>query len=148
MRHRSIGWKAEDEQSLLNVLASAGNRSQEEEMDFEYCPSTVEKLFTNDEEALRVQALALQKKVKLEMADISEILGYLDGDEQNLALVKISVTSKKFAGMKLSQVAAYVGKDGTFKDYLSDPNSAQWKSQFLILETNSPSVLRWIRRNA
>ena len=117
-------------------------------MDFEYCPSTVEKLFTNDEEALRVQALALQKKVKLEMADISEILGYLDGDEQNLALVKISVTSKKFAGMKLSQVAAYVGKDGTFKDYLSDPNSAQWKSQFLILETNSPSVLRWIRRNA
>ena len=59
MRHRSIGWKAEEEQSLLNVLASAGNRSQDEEMDFEYCPSTVEKLFTNDEEALRVQALAL-----------------------------------------------------------------------------------------
>ena len=70
-------------------------------MDFEYCPSTVEKLFTNDEEAFRVQSLALQKKVKLEMSDISEIIGYLDGEEQNLALVKISIASKKFSGMKL-----------------------------------------------
>jgi len=72
-------------------------------MDFEYCPSNVEKLFSNnDEEAQRVQELALQKKIKLEMSDISEIIGYLDPESLNLALVKVSVTSKKFAGMKIS----------------------------------------------
>jgi hypothetical protein len=79
MRHKSIGWKADDEHSLLNVLAAAGNHSRDEDMDFEYCPSNVEKLFSsNDEEAQRVQEIALQKKIKLEMSDISEIIGYLD----------------------------------------------------------------------
>ena len=48
MRHRSIGWKAEDEQSLLNVLASAGNRSQEEEMDFEYFANTLQPKKLNE----------------------------------------------------------------------------------------------------
>lgn len=43
------------------------------------------------------------------MADISEIIGYLDPESRNLVLVKVSVASKKFAGMKLSQVAAFIG---------------------------------------
>ena len=52
MRHKSIGWRADDEHSLLNVLAADGNQSRDEDMDFEYCPSNVEKLFSsNDEEA-------------------------------------------------------------------------------------------------
>ena len=62
-------------------------------MDFEYCPSTVEKLFANDSEAQRVQEIALQKKIKLEISDISEILGYLDPKEKDLVLVRISLTS-------------------------------------------------------
>lgn len=57
MRHRSIGLRPEVEQSLLNALQP--DQSYEEDLDFEYCPSTVEKLFANDGEAQRVQEIAL-----------------------------------------------------------------------------------------
>ena len=116
MRHRSMGLRPDEEQSLLDALKP--NQSLEEEMDFEYCPSTVEKLFVNDVEAQRVQEIALQKKVKLEISDISEILGYLDPAEKNLVLVRVSAASKKLTGTKISQVAAYIGKEGTFKQFV------------------------------
>jgi hypothetical protein len=117
-------------------------------MDFEYCPSTVEKLFANDSEAQRVQEIALQKKIKLEISDISEILGYLDPKEKDLVLVRISLTSQKFTGTKLSQVAAYVGKEGTFKQYLKQHDGGKWQGKLIILETEAGDTARWIKRSA
>jgi len=145
MRHRSIGLGEDFGRKLLDALQP--NQSYEE-MDFEYCPSTVEELFANDQEAHRVQELALQKKVKLQISDISEILGYLDPEEKNLVLVRISVTSEKFRGAKLNQVAAYVGKDGSYKAFVKKQDGGKWHGKFIILEAESGEAHRWLRRNA
>ena len=63
-------------------------------------------------------------------------------------LVRISVTSKKFTGTKLSQVAAYVGKEGSFRDFVKQHDGGKWKGKLIVLETEAGDAVRWIRRNA
>ena len=58
-------------------------------MQFEYKPQDIEKLFQKDWVSKRVHQLAMQKQIKLETADITEVIGFLD-EEKTLALIKIN----------------------------------------------------------